>query len=50
MYEILLIVTHKVVATLKLKSINQVAKFLETIDFDILEVIVFTPNNRVFLS
>ena len=47
MYEIELIVEYKVVATLMLKSITQVAKFLKTIDFDILEVVIYTPKNRM---
>lgn len=39
-----------VLCELRFKSIYQVCKFLETCCFDLIEVQVITPSNKIFLG
>ena len=46
MYSVLLILRFTPICEVKLKSITQVAKFLDTVNMDIVDVEIITPNNR----
>lgn len=47
MYEItLLLGDNRIIAEVRLKSITQVAKFLDTVDFDFIEPVVITPKGK----
>lgn len=49
MYEVYLMIGEHIVAEILFKSITQVAKFLNTVDFHILNVDVYSPKH-VFID